>query len=299
MKPTKSRFFILALSFLIIGLLTTRAAVAQQYSVTDLGALFAPGYSTPLKINNLGQVVGFWDNYGVTPYKQYGFMYNNGSMAYLNVGTFSSASGINDLGQIAGEWDSMAFVYYNQQNATFLMPGVNSSAAAINNLGQVAGSYMPDFECSECYSGFVYSGGVITTIPSLGPCLNSTYNFAYDINNSGLVVGKCSVEAFMYQNGALTDLGPGAAYAVNNKGQVVGSNLGQGIAALFYTGGSRADFSFPGAFNGTVAYGINDSGQIVGEADGCFTDGYCGTHAFIYNGGVISDLNTLIPQDSG
>jgi probable HAF family extracellular repeat protein len=43
------------------------------------------------------------------------------------------------------------------------------------------------------------------------------------------------------------------------------------------------------------AYGINASGQVVGYA---FKPGY-GATAFLYSGGVMADLNLLLPPNSG
>ena len=43
------------------------------------------------------------------------------------------------------------------------------------------------------------------------------------------------------------------------------------------------------------ANGINNAGQVVGEAD--LADG--STHAFLWSGGSMRDLNSLIPGNSG
>src|SRR5207302_8546748 len=53
-----------------------------------------------------------------------------------------------------------------------------------------------------------------------------------------------------------------------------------------------------GTLGGTqsVGYGINDSGQVVGYAN---TTGNAVAHAFLYSGGAMHDLNSLIPADSG
>jgi probable HAF family extracellular repeat protein len=54
-----------------------------------------------------------------------------------------------------------------------------------------------------------------------------------------------------------------------------------------------------GTLGGTVsvARGINNNGQIVGES--YTVVGPAGEHAFLYSGGVMRDLNALVPSNSG
>jgi probable HAF family extracellular repeat protein len=86
------------------------------------------------------------------------------------------------------------------------------------------------------------------------------------INNSATIVGISQYElnnhAFMWSNGTMTDLG----------------NLGYD--------------------RNVIAWGINNSGQIVGQSSvSGTTSGYV-THAFLYDQGVMSDLGTLGGRDS-
>lgn len=193
---------------------------------------------------------------------------------------------------------------------------MNTFSLSINNWGVYPNS-ISAFHVAGTYIGFPYGYQQYAafldsiTIPNVRTgsieCFDS-YGMA--VNNSAQIVGYdfcenyanifySGFEAFMYQNGVLTDLGQGVPYAINNLGQVVGSSYSTSIhgPALFYTGGIRADFSFPGA-TGTTGYGINDSGRIVGDIAGSFSDG-SQQHAFTYGNGVSSDLNTLIPKGSG
>jgi probable HAF family extracellular repeat protein len=79
----------------------------------------------------------------------------------------------------------------------------------------------------------------------------------------------------------VTDLGPGAATAINSSGQVAVNNNGQ---AYLYNQGS---FTTLGTLGGSYSdgYALNDNGQVAGQADA--TDG--NYHAFSYNGSM-SDL---------
>jgi probable HAF family extracellular repeat protein len=46
-----------------------------------------------------------------------------------------------------------------------------------------------------------------------------------------------------------------------------------------------------GTLGGCYAYGINASGQVVGQSSN--------GHGFLYSGGVMTDLNSLLPAGSG
>jgi hypothetical protein len=79
-------------------------------------------------------------------------------------------------------------------------------------------------------------------------------------------------DAFIYDSNtaALTDLGPGSAYAINASGQVVGTNV---AGPFIYANGTARPIPIPGI-------SINATGQVVGGK-------------FFYSGGVI-DLNDLV-----
>lgn len=73
------------------------------------------------------------------------------------------------------------------------------------------------------------------------------------------------------------------AFGINEQGWVVGRrSLRDGLSAFFYRDGQFVDL---GRLNGRrphQALGINDAGQIVGEA---------GNHGFLYDGGTMTDLS--------
>jgi probable HAF family extracellular repeat protein len=112
--------------------------------------------------------------------------------------------------------------------------------------------------------------------------------------------------AVLWQDGAITDLGllPGgdddsAAVAINTFGQIAGysgrtdsDTYESTYRPFLYSGGIMAAIPVPS----TDAYAtdINDSGVVVGtmRAGG----GLSKFHAWIYADGVVTNLNTLIPQ---
>jgi probable HAF family extracellular repeat protein len=97
----------------------------------------------------------------------------------------------------------------------------------------------------------------LTLIPQL-------YN-ARSINNQEQIAGYTlinnSIYAAIWQNGTMTNLGPGFANAINSSGQVAGVNASG--AVLWSNGQSIALPSLHSGDN-TQVWGINDTGQVVG-----------------------------------
>ncbi len=180
--------------------------------------------------------------------------------------------------------------------------GGSSEAQAINNLGQVVGD-------SQTSSGqmhaFLYSDGTMTDIDS-----SSASSYATGINDSGQVAGNSIAagsfaHAFRYSGGVMTDLGTlggrdSFAYAINQSGEVAGyaTGLAAGVAfahAFVSSGGTMTDlgglgYDAEGDSLDSYAYGINDSGQVVGYANVLTSSGSTTTHAFLDSGGVMTDL---------
>jgi probable HAF family extracellular repeat protein len=111
------------------------------------------------------------------------------------------------------------------------------------------------------------------------------------------------MHAVLWKNQSPTDLGNlggalnNVAYAINNRGQVVGAsdlagdNTGHGF---FWQNGVITDLgTLPGDF-WSFAFSINDRGQVVGQS--CDLNFNC--RAFLWQNGVMSDLNSLAASSS-
>jgi probable HAF family extracellular repeat protein len=267
----------------------THAFLYSKGKMTDLYPLNSEGLKTvgPTGINNLGQIAS-------------GVIVNNVySPALFDAKTHK----ITPLGSLGGVTSY----------------GFNGVATSINNSGQAVGySYIDDIN----RHAFLYSKGAMTDIGSLGG-----YSGATAINGKGMIVGFSSdlpngrAHAFLYANGMMTDIDPSLDFSksesyardINNRGRIVGEFLSDdqsGTHAFLYSKGVFTDLGSADSPY-TVALGLNDRGQVVGikdipYEDTCF-DPEQGTipctkykqHAFIYERGHITDLNTLIKPKDG
>jgi probable HAF family extracellular repeat protein len=132
--------------------------------------------------------------------------------------------------------------------------------------------------------------------------LGGSASYAYDINESGQVVGSAynstsaDQHAFLYSGATMTDLGTfggtqSDARGINDAGQIVGSAFTSGNATehiFLYSGSKMNDL---GTLGGMYAFagGINSTGQAVGQAINANGD----WHAFLYDGSRMNDLGTL------
>jgi len=144
----------------------------------------------------------------------------------------------------------------------------------------------------------------VETIGSLGSNV-----FAEAINDSGQVVGYSRFDPaseeyhpFLYGNHVMKDLGTfggnfGAAFGINNFGQVVGSaaRYGGNSNAFLYENNTMKGLGtpapdIPGPHNSS-AYDINDLGQVVGALWLGTSNSYW--HATLFEGNIAKDLGVL------
>ena len=137
----------------------------------------------------------------------------------------------------------------------------------IANAGHVVGYYI----ANDKDHGFVLSDGQYTTIDVPGAADTA----ALGINDAGQIVGEYTGgHGFLLSNGNYTQLDMAGATsttarAINNAAQIVGSyNANNQVHAFLLSGGQYTTLDDPnagtGAFQGTLAYGINDAGKVVG-----------------------------------
>jgi probable HAF family extracellular repeat protein len=306
------------------------SAFAQTYTVSPLGTLGGT-VSFANAINVQGSVVG-----SSTTAQGLGRAFINDGTAMTNLGTLvststatSAANAINPTGEVVGAstataaGDSHGFVWTSTGGMQDLgtLPGGNSSAAmGVNWAGQVVG-YGAAGGATTAHAVLWQqncgTGPFIAT--DLGTLAGATgaLSQANAINNawSPQVVGfsilsdNASYHAFLWQSGTMTDLGSlggaiSVAHAINDAGLIVGGSLngsGKRHAFSIQAGGGNPmqDIGTLVGAKGlfSEAYAVNSSGTIVGASvhNTTTTD----THAFVYENGVMKDLNTMLPGNSG
>jgi probable HAF family extracellular repeat protein len=235
------------------------AAHAQQYTVTGLGFLPQGSYSAATAINNAGQVVG------------------NSTGGVGGAFLYTASGGMQDLGSLGG---------------LTAIGSSNGRALAINNSGQVVGWSWINSNTPDIAHAYLYTAG--SGMQDLGaPVVLSGQlpsSYGCGVNDAGEVVGCAYVtislntvppstteaqQAFLSTaSGGMQNLGAFSgglqsfAEAINNAGEVVGySNSGTvpELAFLYTTSGGMKSLGAPSGGE-SFAYGVNDVGQIVGDA---------------------------------
>ncbi|MGA3118777.1 MAG: PEP-CTERM sorting domain-containing protein [Syntrophobacteraceae bacterium] len=214
------------------------------------------------------------------------------------------ATGINNIGQVVGYYGAGAtwsgFIYNKGVFSTLDYPGVTASGYTepwgINDKGQVVGIYNLTSHGPDGTYGYIYSGGIFTTINFP----ESTFTFAYGINDRGQIVGFNGEYSFIYSGGVFTTLDDPLgqvtiARDINSSGQIVGDYIDlEGEHGFIYSGGVFTTLDDPSVTAGmfTVATGINDRGQVVGYYQDTELSPYVpSSYGFIYNKGVFSTLD--------
>jgi probable HAF family extracellular repeat protein len=212
------------------------------------------------------------------------------------------------------------FLWQNfHMSALPTLGGNNGQASAINNRGQIVGMAEDGTVDSTCPAQttnhpnnrtqlpVLWEHGKARALPLTG---NDPSGFALWINDQGKAVGytgSCGAmsHAVSWENGSvkiLKDLGTGAgavAFGNNDRDQIVGSVFVTPGGALRY--GALWDHDeltilkpLPGDMS-AIATGINNQGQVVGSI---WDSNFNWSHAFLYQDGVMTYLDTLFPASS-
>jgi uncharacterized membrane protein len=293
-----------------------RAAPVVRYTVTDLGTL-GGARSEACGMNDAGLVVGWSELAGGIRhpflYFPHGYLIRatgqyvpdvNGRPKMLDLLAGQSAAGearaVNRAGVVVGfslgaDGGRQAMVWEGFF-AKRLGPG---GAFAINDPGLVAGEGVLWDAASGRETGRFENPTATGTPSQLEACA---------IANSGQIVGAewfdsthGTTRPFLWQRESFQVLAApaakglrGAAYAINEQGQIAGTD---GQDALLWQKGAVMRLSGLGSLRSAVARGINDAGQVVGRADISHDDQ--AFRAVLWEKGLPTDLNPLLPPNSG
>ncbi|HEY6385398.1 MAG TPA: hypothetical protein VIX91_06925 [Candidatus Acidoferrum sp.] len=268
----------------------------------------------------------------------YGFNIDLGTLGKPGANSWINWGGINDPGEAVGMSETaepdpngedicgfgthlicVPFLWRNgRMSALPTLGGNNGQASAINNRAEVVGFAEDGAVDPSCPAGItnnrvalpvLWEKGAAKALPLASGDIDGE---AFGINDQGQAVGysgNCpsATHAVMWKDNTvlvLQDLGGAGsnfAYVIDSRGQIAGQ-VGTADGTTFYSAVwlSGADGPvtnlgvLPGDFAG-FATGLNNRGQVVGND---FNSSFDWTHGFIWQEGVMTDLNTLIPSDS-
>ena len=250
------------------------------------------------------------------------------SFPFLPGFTYTEVYGMNKLKQMVGmnyyygtDWVFRATKWENGNTIDLgVLPGfVSSRATGINSNGVIVGNSsmgnVGDITADSSMSFQIVNNNM--QMMNIPPGYRGSA--AWDINDinsiAGIVVYSDSANseklqhAVIWQNGMMSDINgsfnQSQGLSINNKNQVCGWGFTQypppggggfGEACIWTNGVATKLGILPGYIN-SYAYGINDSGLVVGEC----TTGYptWEVTGFVWKNNTIIDLNTLISPDSG
>ncbi len=280
------------------AMLLAQPAVAITYTVTVLGS-----FGGLNGINASGQVVG---SFRFPTVVTHAAVYSGGALVDLGTlgGTHSFGEGINNSGHVTGgsytngDAEIRAFLH----NGTTMLDlgtlgGTYSSGNGVNASGHVTGSaFTPG---NSRFHAFLHNG---TTMLDLGALVVGGFSVGTGINDNGHVAGFSTIadgsnRAFLYNGTAMVSLGTlggssSHGEAINAGDQVTGYSRISGNTAehaFLHNGTTMLDLGTLGGMN-SRGFGINAAGQVVGYSD--ISGG--SQRAFIYDGGMMQDLTSLL-----
>ncbi len=291
---------------------------APQYHLVQIEI---PGASSVYVagINDAGQAVGYYID--EKTFENRAFLWNDGiahTLAIPGDRDEGAATAINNLGQIVGTssrytddgalttalvWDAgepEAYAIIGEDQAFKLNP------AAINDAGIVVGLASADGQ----FNAFTWSaaGGVVDNgVPAQGPGAQAFWS---GINNSNDIVGgwnfvngpthatlgKVGAPGILPIAAGVDDVASKAS-AINDQGFAVGEMVFGGTRPQPATFANGVAAPIPGALLGLAqgaAYGVNESGVIVGRAYDFATLAF---KAFVYVDGQAYDI--AVQSDNG
>jgi probable HAF family extracellular repeat protein len=287
---------------------TTAHATAWFYSLKfDLGTLGGPNSNVVFpNRNDFGEIVGISEIKAANPLGE----------DWSCSAFFPTVTGDICLGFV---WQ------FGEMAALPTLGGYDGFAAAVNNRGEIVGWAENKVHDPTCEPPQVLQFEAVLWradthhIQELPPLHGDPDGAATAINEKGQIVGisgTCDVavgaysakHAVMWENGGVISLptlggaGWNTPIAINNEGEIAGfsdlpGDMSGGVltpnfhAVLWTKDHVIHDLGTLPGDNLSEATGINDKGQIVGVS-------FPSSHAFIWQHGVMTDLNTLIPPDS-
>lgn len=290
-----------------------RAAEPPRYRITDLGDLGGPTILVK-GLNDAGVAVGMATRHGGDN-KGVGFISEAGRMRGLRMeqrSVSSRAVAINSAGVVAGDDLDSLFASYKQSAWTWH----GAQRQYFDKLDVHDSTFVTDINDAGVVTGFLYpSSGVLWRdgqMVDLSTETGLTIVHAGAINQAGDVVGiglgkQRRSQSFAYRQGnamLLDVLGAPEHEAtdINAAGQICGHyrqvvDQRRGYGYLWQNGIAIDLGQLPGPAQSIRPTALNDAGLIVGSSRVIMQPSPRAPHAFIWQDGVMTDLNRLIDGD--
>lgn len=302
---TRTKMVILLMAAMMVT--AGAAGAATQYAIIDLGDLGGIE-SKALDISPTGEIVGYAS---LASGDYHAFLWN-GAMQDLGVifganqkmaFAISPSNQVFEIGYNYGDLTSQAFSWIAGSPTASLG---SFSARAVNASDSVVGCLTSanTTTVSRVEHACLWQNGTLTDLGTAG----GGFSYANDINNLGDIVGaslladQTTMHACIWRNWNVLDLGTlgginSQAYAINDAGRIVGwadtpgGGAPHGFVFATDQGGNVTSRIDIGTLNGSwsYAYGVNNLNQVVGTSG----------RAFLWQGGVLTDLNSLLAPGSG
>jgi uncharacterized membrane protein len=255
------------------------AILYKNGALTDLGS-FQPGDSSAAEgINDSDTVVGAAapnnESAGTPPGSYPVEWSSSGKLQILNTDHFGNAFAINDSGNAVGDYTDAngdaqsAEEWVNNTANTVNLPGLanaptppRAAAGAINNAGTIVGAALNS--ANEEVAVTFAAGAPAQPLPFPAGATDSYANSVSQLN--GYIAGGADLPN---GNSEAVQFGPGATAVV---------------------------LPFLSGDNTCSAVGVNSSDVAIGD---CYAAGSTAQTAVVWQNGAVTDLNTLIPANSG
>jgi probable HAF family extracellular repeat protein len=273
---------------------TTHATVWRNGVITDLGTLGGPSSGIDwVQTNNRGLIAVLSQTANIDP--------NNEDFCNFPFNT--------ELTCLGAVWQNGVLT------ALPTLGGYNAYPGGLNNRGQIVGAAETSTQDPTCTPPQVLDFEAVIwgpkpgQIQALPPFPGDSVGIAVEINDKGQVVGvsggcapygQSIFHALLWQDGQPFDLGSlgghngTVPFVINNRGEVVGySDLADEVTTHAFLWTKQDNMQDLGTLPADVfssASGVNDEGQVVGGS--CDASGNC--RDFLWQDGVMSDLNTLV-----
>ena len=309
----------------LLFFLAARPALAQAFTLIDLG--LPPGYtnSSAKAINARGQVTGEISH---GPRFSHAFLYSGGRITDLGTlpgFTDSVGNAINDGGEVAGvatrpdptsNPDSASALTVHaftakagtlqdlrpQGRALYLSSGINAAGLVVGGV----------ITLRDQDRAFATRGDRVVVLDEMITQAGAGWKLqeADGVNDAGDIVGSGTrgggPHAFLLRGGAVTDLNRylaapmgwvlERATGINSRGDVVCiGKRGAASHAFLLSGGLMADLGALEDYPNAVEAHLNNVGQVVGTAEAASGGTQC---AFLYDRGRLSDLNRCLPAEA-